>query len=624
VIPHVYDGHNKTFFFVNYDYTIQPSTTVVSKTVPTLAQRSGDFSAALADKDALGNPRTPQQLYYPQTSTPIVGNIIDPKLFDPAAKKVLDMLPMPNTVGTYDAGNNRYTSNWVDQQNNSTKYLRFVTRVDENLTERDRLSFNLYRYTTRTPNPQQWGVPLFNTTWDCTCNNAWLPSVNYTRIWNSSLVMDLNLGFFRNVVVRNPPGTDMDAAKTLGIASLPLDQMPTLNISGLSNIGSDQNTNQMNITNTITPFGTITKMVGAHTLRFGASLRKNQFNSYNPSRNPQGQLTFDGSITANGVSANPSTGLADFLFGKIKSGDYQLPMPPTGRRNYNVGVFVQDDWKVSPRLTFNAGLRYEYESPMIIANNIYTRFDPNTGEMLAAGINASPSLNINTPKRNFSPRIGLAYAINDKTVFRAAFGTFYGTIFQNLGGQVAYPGYDVQRTYDNLGTGVPQAFTLSQGFLLDAVQDLQNPFQILNGASPDRPVAVNGTEFGDLSHMPLVRQWNVGIQRTLPLAITLEANYVGNTARNLPSNETSNMVPWSAVDEVTQTNKSSFTQTKRPFQNLGSWGAINNDGKSSYNSLQITARRQFNTSLAFMTNYTWAKSLDDGSTIFNFSCDYRN
>ena len=198
------------------------------------------------------------------------------------------------------------------------------------------------------------------------------------------------MGFFRNVVLRNPPGSGQNAADTLGIASLPLDQTPQISASttaqdstsnnfGFSNIGADTNTNQVNITNTYTPFGTITKTFGPHTFKVGASLRKNQFNSYNPATSPEGLLQFDGSITNHGAAGNPNTQIADLLLGKIKTAQYEQPQPPTGRRNYNLGIFFQDDWKVTPKLTLNLGVRYEYESPLTIATNIYSRIDPATG-----------------------------------------------------------------------------------------------------------------------------------------------------------------------------------------------------------------------------------------------------
>jgi hypothetical protein len=619
-IPKVYDGHNRTFFFVNYDWTIQPNSSSISETVPTAAQRTGDLSNALQATSASGAP-APVIVYQPtgRTSPAISGNRITN--IDPAAAKILALLPLPNFTGTYDRANNRYTGNWISQQNTTGHVLRLVARVDEQLTQKDRLSFNVYRYTTSTPNPITYGVPLLNTTWDCTCNNAWLPSIDYTRVWTPTLVLDLNMGFFRNAVYRNPPGLDPNASQTLGIASLPLQQTPELTSPGFSNIGPDTNTNQINITNTFTPFGTVTKTVGPHTFRFGASLRKNQFNSYNPASSPEGTLNFDGSITNHGNSGNATTGLADFLLGQIKTGSYEQPMPPTGRRNYNLGIFFQDDWKVTPKLAINAGLRWEYESPVVIANNIYSRFSPDTGQLLVAGQNASRSLNITEPKADFSPRVGLAYSINQKTIFRAAFGTFYGTIFQNLGGQIAFPGYDNNITYNNLGTAVAQPFTLSQGFPLSAPPNLQNPgaSPALVNATPSNPYGISGVEFNKLNPMPLVQQWNAGFERALPLALRLEVNYVGNHALHLPYLIPANVVPLSQVDAVTQANTTLASQQVKPFPNLASWSAIDHVGSSEYDSLQVSVQRQFNTRLAVFANYTFSKNLDDGSTIYNFS-----
>jgi hypothetical protein len=617
-IPHLYNGRDKTFFFVNYDRTIQPASTLVTDTVPTATQRTGDLSNALPTTDALGKPRQTQVVYQPTgtTSPAFMNNQVTG--IDPAAAKILALLPLPNTIGTYDGANNRYTGNWTSLQNLTQHTNKFAVRVDEVVTPSDRLSINVYRYKTSQPQMLNYNSPLLNTTWGCTCNNAWLPSVDYTRTWNPTLVMDLNLGFFRNVVLRNPPGTGLGAASQLGIASLPLDQTPELTNPGISNIGADTNTDQVNITNTYTPFGTITKTIGSHTLRIGASLRKNEFNSYNPATSPEGTIAFDGSITNHGASGNANTGIADFLVGKIKTASYEQPQPPTGRRNYNYGIFAQDDWRVTKQLTLNVGLRYEFESPLTIANNIYSRIDPASGTFLVAGQNASRSLNINTPKADLSPRIGLAYSIDQKTVIRAAFGTFYSTIFQNLGGQLAYPGFDNTISYNNLGTAVAQPFSLSQGLPLAAPPNLANPGLGLASASAANPYTV-AISFNNLNHLSLVQQWNLGIQRQLPLALTLEINYVGNHGLHLPYVAGENQVPLSAVPAVTLANSSLATQTSLQFPQFKSFSTTNNIGGSNYNGLQVTVRRQFNTALAILSNYTYSKSEDDASSIYNFS-----
>ncbi len=617
-VPHLGHFRNQAFFFLNFDRTIAPSPTTYTDTVPTLAQRTGDLSNALAPLDANGVPRKPQLIFQPTgTSSPAFGgNQVGP--IDPAAARLLALLPLPNTPGTYDPVNNRDTGNFVSLQNLTGHTERFVARVDEAASANDRISVSLYRFTTGTPNAVNYNSPLLNTTYDCNCSNAWVPSVDYTRIWSSTLVMDLNLGFFRNVILRNPPGTGLGAASLLGIASLPLDQTPEITDPGFSNIGADTNTTQRNITDTFTPSGTLTKAAGPHTFRVGASLRKNQFNTYNPATSPQGVFAFDGSITNHGAPGNANTGLADFLLGKIKTASYEQPQPETGRRNQNVAVFVQDDWRATRQLTLNLGLRYEYESPLTIANNIYSRIDPSSGALLVAGTNSTRSLGISTPHADLSPRLGFSYAPDSKTVFRGAFGTFYGTIFQNLGGQSAFPGFDNTVTYNNLGTAVAQPFSLSQGIPLAPSPDLANPAAALAASSAANPYTV-AISFNNQRHISLVEQYNFGFERTLPLALTFELNYAGNHGLHLPYVAGENQVPLAAVDAVTLANTSLVTQNSLPFPNLTSFTTDNNIGGSRYNSLQLSVRREFNTRLAILSNYTWSKSLDDASSIYNFS-----
>jgi len=629
-IPHLYNGRDKSFFFFNYDRTIAPNSSLVTETVPTAAQRTGDLSNAVATTGLNGAARAAQTIYMPggtATAAFAGGKITAP--LDPAAVKIMALIPLPNTVGTFDPVNNRYTGNWTQLQNLTTHVNRIVGRVDEVITPKDRFSVNLYRYTTSGPNAVDYGSPLLNTTWFCTCNNAWLPSVDYTRTWTSSLVMDLNMGFFRNVVVRVPPGQVGNVSQTTGIASLPLNEFPEITDPGMSQLGSSTNTNQVNITNTFTPFGTLTKIVGPHTFKAGASLRKNQFNTYNPAASPEGDLAFDGSITNHGASGNANTGLADFLLGQIKTANYEQPQPETGRRNYNLGIFAQDDWRITSKLTLNLGIRWEYESPLTINNNIYSRINPANGQLLAADLNGvSASLNINTPKADVSPRIGLAYNVNNKTVIRAAFGTFYGTIFQNLGGQLAYPGYDNTNSLSqvpgltgaggNLGTAVAQPFTLSQGIPLAPAPNLKNPFAPLAAATAANPYSP-AISFNDQNHMPLVQQWNVGFERQLPLAITLEVNYVGNHALHLSYNINENQVPLAQVPAVTLANTSLATQNSLPFPTLKGFTVNDDIGNSNYNALQVSVRRQFDKRVAVLSNYTYAKSMDDGSTIYNFS-----
>jgi hypothetical protein len=643
IIPHVYDGKDKTFFFVNYDQLQVKNSTLVSYTVPgyitagnpvcDCLQRTGNFSE-----------ETASPIYRPggTGTAQYTSNIITDPL-DPAAVALMKQLPLPNSVGTYDATNHRATGNFTEQPVLEQKTLRLDARVDEQITNKDRLSSVFYKYTTSTPLAVVYLNPLINSNYDCSCTKAYVASVDYTRTWNSSLVSDVNIGYFRYAVLRNPPGTGQNAGAQLNITGLPLNETPEIATvssvpsgsssavpsgGAISNIGGDSNTKQTNITNTFPAFGSVTKTWREHTFKMGSSYRDNEFNSYNPATFPQGQFQFDGDITDHGNAGNVSNELADLLLGKVKYAQYELPMPANGRRNYSFGVFFQDDYRVTTKLTLNAGIRYEYESPLTVSNNIYSRVSETTGQLLAANQNGvSRALNITTAKLDFSPRVGFAYSVSNNTVIRGAFGMFYGTIFQNLGGQIAYPGFDTSIVYPKTATAVAQSFSLSNGFPTPIQTYPANPTASfttnpLTGLpyTTAAPYNISGNQFGNLSKLPLVQQYNFGVQQKIPYGFTAEINYVGNHGVHQPSNYPVNIVPLSAQDAVaTASVVATAAQAAKPFPLISSFNETSDNGDSKYNSLQVTVRRQFNKQLAVLSNYTWAKSIDDASTVYNFS-----
>ncbi|WP_083350689.1 TonB-dependent receptor [Terriglobus roseus] len=602
-VPRLYGRNHQTFFFVNYDRTLQLVPDTQTQTVPTADWRAGNFSSALTT------------IVNPVTRTPFVGNRLSS--IDPAAAAIMARLPLPNTTGTFDAVNNRYTSNYVYSTTRRLNSQRVVGRLDQQIHTSDRLFASVYRFTGSSPQVADYNDALLNTTYDCACTEGWSASLGETHVFTPTLVSELHFGFFRYGSFRNPTGDNANVPSTFKIPSTPMDQLPYLNISGNSAIGANTNTTQFNVTNTFTPFGSITKTWGPHTIKAGFAYRWNQFNSFNPASYVNGSLNFNGEITSpNATTGNPANALADFLLGRIKTGNYEIPQPATGRRNHNLGLFAQDDFRVNSKLTLNLGVRYEYESPQTVSNNIYSRIQESTGTLLVAGKNASTSLNINTPKLNFSPRLGFAYSANPSTVIRGGFGTFYGLVLSNLGGQIAYPGYDVTSSYNNLGTAVAQPFTLSQGLPLNGVRDLNNPGAVFNGTSAANPLTISGVQFGGLSPMSMVQQYNLGVQQKLPWNMLAEINYVGNHGLHLPVNVPQNLVPISQWDSVALANSTLAQQNAKPFHNIGSFTSVYNVGNARYNALQASLRRQFSTSLAFIANYTWSKNQDDDSSIF--------
>ena len=301
-------------------------------------------------------------------------------------------------------------------------------------------------------------------------------TVGLTNIWSPTFITEFRFGFFRNNSEFVPPSAGIDVQSALGIGTSYGEAAPEINISGFSQLGTNSNTQRTQIDNNYQTYINNSKALGNHLIQFGGQLRKDQFDDLNPTADVNGGFTFDGSITnGKNSSGDPINALADFLLGDIKTGSYSLAQPLIGRRNYNIGLYVQDDWKVRPNLTLNLGLRWEYESPLTAANNEYSRVDPTTGEVLFAGKNASDTLNLRSSKLNFAPRVGFAYSVTPKTVIRSGFGIFYAGIFSDLGGQVLFPGYTVEQTFNNLGTGIAQPFKLSQGLPPVATNNLQNP-----------------------------------------------------------------------------------------------------------------------------------------------------
>jgi hypothetical protein len=610
-IPKLYNGKEKTFFFFNYEGLRQSSPYFNTSTVPSAAFRSGDFTGSKI------------LVYDPRTNTQFQGNKIPSDRIDPAAAKILGVLPAANSPGTPDTVNALAVNDLAVIGSSKPANNSFTTRIDENISDRDRIFGTLTHYKNDSPAQPKIPGPLENNTGPGT-TTGYQATLGYTHTFSPSLLLEARMGFWRNNSAIIPPSLGINVQSVFGIQRSIGPAAPTFNISGWSQYGLNSNTLRSQIDNNFQPSASATKIWGGHLIKFGFDLRKNQFNIYNPGGTGNsgwftGNYTFTGEITsATHNGGNPVNALADFLLGDIKTSGYALPQPPMGRRNYNLGAFVQDDWKVTQKLTLNLGVRYEYESPMTSSNKIYSRVDPVSGQVLFADINASPSLNLSAGKFNFAPRVGVAYNVTPKTVFRYGFGVFYSQIFSDLGGQVLFPGYTISQSFGSLGTGVPQPFSLSQGMPLVAVQNLQSPQSTLSQFGPTNPLSASAS-FAQVSPLPYALEMNFGVQREFMRGLIVEANYARSSGVHLPLNLPYNTVPFASATQIAQINTQAFTQGLRAFPSIGGFSAISMAGHSSYNGLQITARRQYTGNFAFVANYTRSKSLDDGSGLFSFS-----
>lgn len=598
-IPFTHRAVRNAFFFYSFDDTITRSPNTVTQTVMTPDFRSGNFSGS----------STP--IYDPLTKKQFPDNIIPASRIDPAAASILKALPLPNASTT--------GFNYFNQQSPENRYSKNVGRIDLGIGQNVRLFGFVQQFNSKTG-----ALVVFNDLLNTNAGNAYAPgyevSTGYTHVIRPTLISDIRFGYIRGIQEAQPTSLDSNVKQALGIQSLPRDVTPFINISGYGSMGTTNSQVKGNTNNTFALTGTLTKIYRQHTIISGAQLRKNQYNAFSPFFFYNGQISFNGEMTNQKGTANQTVNAAaDFLLGLIKTAQYEIPQPETGRRNYNLAFFAQDDWKIQPNLTINLGLRWEYEAPMTVANNIYSQFDPATGSLLVAGKNASNSLNVVASKKNLGPRVGLAYSPRPNMVIRSGFAIFYGQLMSNLGSSIAYPGFDVVTGFNNLGTQVPQPFRLYQGIPLTGVQDLNNPAAILATGSPSTPINPAGPGFVKVDPMSADYQWNFGIQQQIDAKSIIDINYVGDHGIHLPLFLHGNLPDMSQANQIAFANTTVALQNARPFPNIGSMQNLYQVGTSSYHSLQAVARRQVAPGFSFLATYTWAKAIDDGSGIYNYS-----
>jgi outer membrane receptor protein involved in Fe transport len=629
----VHQLSDRTFFFFNYEGLRRTVPRQFTSTLPTDALRTGDlsgFSAVIID------PVTGQQVRDPSRATPgnpLGLNIIPQARIDAAAAAIIRNLPLPNQPGL--------SNNYVSVSEDKVDLNQFNTRVDHSLGTAVRLSG---RYS------QQTGVnPGFTGDASTIIPGPMNPgtgpnhpidrqvSLNYSQTIGSHVVHEATFGMNLNKQTLDPPGV-IDSPSTLGFARAP--QLvfegnsgyyaPAIQFAGGVNwgyragntqqIGINSNALRRQNTTTAQIADAVTWVRSAHTVKAGGQLRFNKLDIFNGGAAFAGIYQVNGDNLPGAPPNSQATQWAALLFGLVDSAQYSIPQPETVRRNHNLAVFLQDDWKPSDRFTLNLGLRWEYETPLTIDGNIYSRIDQTTGRLLVAGVNASESLNLVSDKYNFGPRAGAAWTLNDQTILRAAYGMFYSQFFSNLGGSGAlYPGFTTTVQFQRRGPGLPQTFALAQGMPLTGVPGTADPFAAERNASVNQPLGF-GAGWATLQPMPRTHLWNIGIERQLGGGVSAEADYVGSHGSNLPLDSFDfNAVPLDQWDAIARAGSAAVTQAARPFPNVNTLNEFTHDGRSNYHSAQFHVRRQFRDGLGIQTSYTLSQSKDDGSGIFNFS-----
>jgi len=374
---------------------------------------------------------------------------------------------------------------------------------------------------------------------------------------------------------------------------------------------------------------------GRHTFRMG-----NQYRHYDAfgatSGNGSGSFNFNGDYTSNPVSAGGSgSPLADFYLGIPASADRQIPTPGFTRLITNNGAYLNDDWKVSSKLTLILGIRFEYNTPVYSPRDQLSGFDPNArngrGAILLAnqaaidppfsdsavpnGIAAYKSLFVFAKDTGVSekylrdmnffrltywlPRVGLAYRLNNKTVVRSAYGMYTTPYDMNKGLSLGVP------------WSVSERENLNQRY--DSVKTIQtllpagSAYALIPGIG-----ATNLLEDKDLGY---VQQWNIAVQRELPGRFSFDVAYVGTKGTRLQRGYGNPNTPRPGPGPI---------QPRRPWPDFGNIGANENSASSIYHALQTRVERRFHLGLSLLGSFTWAKSIDDDSSATNIVYDQYN
>ncbi len=651
---------NKLFFFANFEMLKTSTSNLLQSTVPTLRQRRGDFS------------ELPNLIYQPGAGTrvPFAQNQIPAQLQDRVAQRVVASYPEPNRPGLLNnyAINSPTTS--LDRQ--------FIGRIDYAINERHQTYFRISRnWDDIDASGTYPGNVATTTTNGLQKNRPWSVVADYVFTINPRTVAHATAGASRSELNRTQPSEGFDPT-SLGFPSYIAtatgegNVFPSFSATGYSPLGPLLN---FGITetyqNNYSAGGDLSMNRGSHNIKLGGSYRVYQVNNFRAD-DPAGNFSFTRSFTAR-TAADTASGdaIASMLLG-IPAGGRIGIAPRLAASNHNFGIYIQDDWNITRKLTINLGLRYESDLPTIERFNRTTNFatlapfpanpgvilapqtiggvnvpgrnGPLTGAVQFVGRGNSDTRYLSDPDlNNLAPRVGIAYKLNDKTVIRTGAGIFYAPM---VGGGIT-AGTLAMVTESQATTYLA---SLDNGVTPNPGASLSNPFP--NGILP-----VPGDSLGALTSYglatlptrlralrnPKSAQWNFNVQRQLPGSLITEIAYVGSTGIGLLGGTTDlNQIS----DEVRALGATALnTRVANPFLTLPvaqrppaggvlatptltvaqllrpypQFGAIQNffanDAHSSYHSAQIKIERRFSSGFNFQTSYSFSKLIDDISAI---------
>ncbi len=663
-LPKLYDGRNRTFWMYGYEGidSFDPTPYII-ESVPTPAQRTGDFSGLLG----IGSK---YQIYDPFSTTPapngrfqrqpLAGNIIPANLINPVARKVAQLWDLPNQAGTIDGVNN-----YTKAKNAHDVYYNHIVRIDHNIS-------NSQRFYARVNVTQMDRDENFRH--NMAVGNKylrWNRGAAFDHVYNVSARFFVNTRYSYTRFIESVPslqyGWDLAG---LGFSSSFIDQLkqvnpsklrlPRFQVSGHSELSMQGDAPRYNDTHDFAVNATTTAR--SHTLRYGLNYRVYRENSYNFDF-ASGSLAFSTNWTRGPLDTSPSApmgqGMASFLYG-LPTGGY-FPIRDSYAEQTRVwATFLQDDWKLSRKLTISLGLRYELPSPLTERFNRSVRgFDASAaspveaaakanyakapipevsvdqfkarGGLTFAGANGQPRTLWKSPKKNLMPRIAFAYSATPNTILRAGYGIYYEPIGVTF--------VQVNQTGFSRSTDLVPSIDNGQNFIANLTDPFPDGFQVPLGAAGG--LATNLGQgvsfFNENMRNPYMQRWQFALQRALPANSVLEVSYVGNRGTGMRISRDLNPVPreymstspvrdQATIDYLNRAVANPFypllpktglsgstvsrSQLLRPYPQFTGVSSDLNQGYSWYHSMQVRFEKRFAKGLSSTLSHTWAKMME--------------
>jgi hypothetical protein len=629
VIPKIYNGRNKTFWYSGYSKLIEKKTQAYTSVTPTPAELQGDFTFGGLGQALYDPATTKQNADGTWSRTQFPTNIIPLSRFDPVSAKILsyNIWRQPNMPGSFSSTGP--VSNFTYDPPSRTFFEDFSERVDHQVNPNFRLYGSwTYNHENGLERPTSIQVAAFDGTTGyngpATQQNS---SAGFTYVVNPTSVNEFRVSFFRPRNDLFVPSENQNWGATLGIPNVSGALMPAFSPSALGvgtytvapDYGQLYGLTVQGATRQIRQSASLrddfSKNFHSHAFKMGYEIIRFTDNFYQQGF-PSGQFNF--ANTTAGLQSNgqpiPNTGntFAGFELGSVSAVNFSTYTNTWQPRSSINSLYLQDDWKFSNNLTFNLGLRWSTESPYHTAHGQESQFSPTTVDSLTgltgAVIHPTGGLN-NRDFLNFQPRIGFAYHALAKWVFRGGFGLNTVDIrWPNQGMQ--FDEYQAQVVQQRLSNNPLPLFQLSQG-----------PTPVVYNIQPNGTAAYVGTNYGsrnitwlDATLRPgYVLNWNMTIEYQVSANNLFKIIYAGSSGVHLVESWNVNAFPtdFGAGNPALQNAAFANPQAYLPYPQFGSINHMANTGHSSYQSGTIQYSKRYSDGLLLDSFYTWSKALDD-------------